>query len=59
VPVPLVTRVILASFLVSHLTPSGSATGSVLNVSTLEAKGVAAVTTGEGIGLTSLLSSVA
>ena len=56
---PLAARVTLASFLVSHLTPFGSATGTVLNVSTLEANGVAAATTGEGIGLTSLVSSAA
>jgi uncharacterized protein (TIRG00374 family) len=56
---PLAARVTLASFLVSHLTPFGSATGTVLNVNTLEAQGIAAATTGEGIGLTSLLSSAA
>ena len=55
----LAARVILASFLVSHLTPFGSAAGTLLNVNTLEADGVAAATTTEGIGLTSLLSSVA
>ena len=55
----LVARVILASFLVSHVTPFGSATGTVLNVSTLEAEGVAASTTTEGIGLTSLVSTIA
>jgi uncharacterized membrane protein YbhN (UPF0104 family) len=38
----LVARVVLASFLVSHLTPFGSATGTLLNVSTLEAEGVTA-----------------
>jgi len=59
VPVPLAVRVILASFLVSHLTPFGSATGTVLNVSTLEAQGISAATTGEGIGLTSLVSTAA
>jgi len=59
VPFPLAARVTLASFLVSHLTPFGSATGTVLNVNTLEARGIAAATTGEGIGLTSLLSSAA
>jgi hypothetical protein len=59
VPFPLSARVTLASFLVSHLTPFGSATGTVLNVSTLEAQGVAAATTSEGIGLTSLVSSAA
>lgn len=55
----LVARVVLASFLVSHLTPFGSATGTLLNVSTLEAEGVAAATTSEAIGVTSLVSSAA
>ena len=59
VPFLLAARVTLATFLVSHLTPFGSATGTLLNVNTLEGEGVAAATTGEGIGLTSLLSSAA
>jgi uncharacterized protein (TIRG00374 family) len=53
----LATQVTLASFLISHLTPFGSAAGAVVNVSTLEADGVAAATSSEGIGLTSLVSS--
>jgi uncharacterized protein (TIRG00374 family) len=52
-------QVTLASFLVSHVTPFGSATGTVLNVSTLEADGIAPATTTEAIGLTSLVSTVA
>jgi uncharacterized membrane protein YbhN (UPF0104 family) len=56
---PLAARVVLASFLVSHVTPFGSATGTLLNVSTLEAEGVAASTTTEGIALTSLVSTIA
>jgi putative heme transporter len=56
---PLAARVTLASFLVSHVTPFGPATGTLLNVSTLKAEGVAAPTTTEGIGLTSLVSTVA
>jgi putative heme transporter len=56
---PLAARVTIASFLVSHLTPFGSAAGTLLNVSTLEAEGVAASTTTEGIGLTSLVATVA
>jgi uncharacterized protein (TIRG00374 family) len=56
---PLVARVVLASFLVSHLTPLGSATGTLLNVSTLEADGVTPATTSEAIGVTSLVSSAA
>jgi uncharacterized protein (TIRG00374 family) len=59
VPFALTARVTLASFLVSHVTPFGSATGTVLNVSALEAEGVSAPTTSEGIGLTSLVSSAA
>src|SRR5215469_8327591 len=51
--------VTMASFLVSHVTPFGSATGTVLNVSTLEHEGIAGSTTGEAIGLTSLVSSIA
>jgi uncharacterized protein (TIRG00374 family) len=55
----LAAQVTLATFLVSHLTPLGSATGTLLNVSTLEAEGIAASTTGEAIGLTSLVSTIA
>jgi hypothetical protein len=52
-------EVTLSTFLISHVTPFGSATGTLLNVSTLEAEGIAASTTGEAIGLTSLVSTVA
>src|SRR6266581_7981376 len=52
----LAAEVTLSTFLVSHVTPFGSATGTLLNVSTLEAEGIAASTTGEAIGLTSLVS---
>lgn len=55
----LAVRVVLASFLVSHITPFGSATGTVLNVSTLETEGIAAPTSSEAIGLTSLVSTTA
>jgi hypothetical protein len=55
----LAARVTLASFLVSHLTPFGSAAGTLVNVSALEAEGVAASTSGEAIGLTSPVSTVA
>jgi len=55
----LAADVVLASFFVSHLTPFGSATGTVVNVDTLEAEGIDAATTGEAIGLTSLVSTVA
>ena len=54
-----VADVVLASFLVSHVIPFGSAAGSVVNVDTLEKDGVAAATTGEAIALTSLVSTAA
>ncbi len=50
--------VILATFFVSHLTPFGSATGTLVNPSALEADGIAAATTGEAIALTSLTSTL-
>src|SRR5215472_10130962 len=53
VPFWLTARVTLASYLVSHVTPFGSAAGTALNVSTLETEGIDASTTGEAIGLTS------
>jgi uncharacterized protein (TIRG00374 family) len=55
----LAADVTLASFLVSHLTPLGSATGTLVNVNTLETEGVAAATTSEAIALTSLESTTA
>jgi uncharacterized protein (TIRG00374 family) len=55
----LAADVVLASFLVSHLTPFGSAAGTLVNVNTLEADGIEATTTGEAIALTSLMSTVA
>jgi uncharacterized protein (TIRG00374 family) len=55
----LAVDVVLASFLVSHVAPFGSAAGSAVNVSTLEKEGVPAATTGEAIALTSLVSTAA
>jgi uncharacterized protein (TIRG00374 family) len=55
----LAADVILATFFVSHLTPFGSATGTLVNASALEAEGIAATTTGEAIALTSLTSTIA
>src|SRR5271169_2705845 len=55
----LTADVVLASFFVSHLTPSRSATGTLVNVATLKAGGIEAATTGEAIALTSLMSTVA
>jgi uncharacterized protein (TIRG00374 family) len=55
----LAADVILATFFVSHLTPFGSATGTLVNASTLESEGIAATTTGEAIALTSLTSTIA
>src|ERR1700691_5012091 len=54
----LAADVIMATFFVSHLTPFGSATGTLVNASALEADGIAAATTGEAIALTSLTSTV-
>src|SRR6266568_455317 len=55
----LAADVTLATFFVSHLTPFGSAAGTLVNVNALEAEGIDAATTGEAIGLTSLVSTVA
>jgi uncharacterized protein (TIRG00374 family) len=55
----LAADVIMATFFVSHLTPLGSATGTLVNASALEADGIAAATTGEAIALTSLTSTIA
>jgi uncharacterized protein (TIRG00374 family) len=55
----LAAAVIMATFFVSHLTPFGSATGTLVNASTLETEGIAAATTGEAIALTGLTSTVA
>jgi uncharacterized protein (TIRG00374 family) len=55
----LAADVILGSFFVSHLTPFGSAAGTMVNASALESEGIAAATTGEAIALTSLTSTVA
>jgi uncharacterized membrane protein YbhN (UPF0104 family) len=41
----LAADVILATFFVSHLTPFGSATGTLVNASSLETEGIAAATT--------------
>ena len=55
----LAADVIMATFFVSHFTPFGSATGTLVNASALEADGIAAATTGEAIALTSLTSTIA
>jgi uncharacterized protein (TIRG00374 family) len=55
----LAADVILATFFVSHLTPFGSATGTLVNATALESDGVPAATTGEAIALTSLTSTIA
>jgi hypothetical protein len=55
----LAADVILATFFVSHLTPFGSATGTLVNASALETDGIPAATTGEAIALTSLTSTIA
>jgi uncharacterized membrane protein YbhN (UPF0104 family) len=55
----LAADVTLATFFVSHLTPFGSATGTLVNTSALETEGVAAATTGEAIVLTGLTATIA
>ena len=59
VALPLATRVMLASFLVSHLAPLGSAAGTVLNVGTLEREGIEPATSADAVAVTSLVSSAA
>src|SRR5256884_9365728 len=49
----------LSACCVTHLTRLGSATGTLVNASTLETEGIAAATTGEAIALTSLTSTIA
>ena len=58
-PFRLALQVTLASFLVSHVTPVGSVTGSALNIAALETEGIAPATTADAIGVTSLVSSIA
>jgi uncharacterized membrane protein YbhN (UPF0104 family) len=55
----LAADVVLASFLVSHVVPFGSAAGPAVNASTLERDGIAVATTGEAIALTGLVSATA
>ncbi|MBO0818786.1 MAG: flippase-like domain-containing protein [Actinobacteria bacterium] len=55
----LATRVMMASFLVSHLAPLGSAAGTLLNVSTLEKEGIEPATSADAVAVTSLVSSAA
>jgi uncharacterized protein (TIRG00374 family) len=60
VPFRLAARVVLASFLVSHLTPFGSVTGTLVNASTLEKEqGIAPATTTDAVAVTSLVSVTA
>jgi uncharacterized protein (TIRG00374 family) len=54
-----VTEVTLASFLVSHVVPGGSATGSAANVQAMHDQGVPVSATGLAVVLTTLLSDVA
>jgi hypothetical protein len=56
---PLAARVVLATFLVSHLTPFGSVTGTLLNVNSMESAGIPAATTAEAVALTTLVSTLA
>jgi uncharacterized protein (TIRG00374 family) len=53
-----VAEVTMASFLVSHLVPGGSATGSAVNVRTMHEQGVPVSSTSVAVVLTTLLSDV-
>jgi len=55
----LAADVTLAIFFISHLTPFGSATGTLVNASTLETEDIAAATTGKATALTSLTATIA
>jgi uncharacterized protein (TIRG00374 family) len=50
---------VMAAFLVSHVVPGGSAAGTIVNVKTMERKGVPPRISSLGIGLTVLLSDLA
>lgn len=43
----------------SHLTPFGSVTGTLVNVNAMESAGIPAATTTEAVALTSLVSTLA
>jgi uncharacterized protein (TIRG00374 family) len=58
-PFRTVARVTMAAFLLSHVSPWGSATGTLLNVDALREEGVDPATTAEAVALTTLLSSLA
>jgi uncharacterized membrane protein YbhN (UPF0104 family) len=51
----LAADVILATFFVSHLTPFGSATGTLVNASALEADGIAGFGTPRAVAVLAVL----
>jgi uncharacterized protein (TIRG00374 family) len=58
VPTLAVAEVVMATFLVSHVVPGGSAAGTAVNVDTMRARGVPASTSGTAVLLTTLISDV-
>ena len=58
VPTLVVTEVVMATFLVSHVVPGGSAAGTAVNVQTMRGKGVPASKSGTAVVLTTLISDV-
>jgi uncharacterized protein (TIRG00374 family) len=54
-----VAEVTMATFLISHLVPGGSAAGTAVNVDAMQDQGVPASTTAVAVLLTSLISAVA
>lgn len=58
VPTLEVTEVVMATFLVSHVVPGGSAAGTAVNVDTMRARGVPASTSGTAVLLATLISDV-
>ena len=58
VPTLAVAEVVMATFLVSHVVPGGSAAGTGVNVDTMRKRGVPASTSGTAVLLTTLISDV-
>ena len=58
VPTLDVAEVVMATFLVSHVVPGGSAAGTAVNVDTMRKRGVPASTSGTAVLLTTLISDV-
>lgn len=58
VPSLVVGEVVMATFLVSHVVPGGSAAGTAVNVDTMRRRGVPPSTSGTAVLLTTLISDV-